>query len=81
MQFQADVLDIPVVRPAVIETTALGAAMLAGLATGVWGDMNELAAIWNADVRLTPRMSLDERARIVRDWHRAVERSQRWVEA
>ncbi len=80
MQFQSDVLDIPVVRPAVIETTALGAAMLAGLATGVWKDMDALSAIWNADVRLIPQMEDEKRVEILRQWHRAVERCKRWIE-
>ena len=80
MQFQCDVLGVPVVRPAVIETTALGAAMLAGLAVGIWKDLDELTGIWNADVRLTPQMEPAQREKILRQWHRAVERCQRWVE-
>lgn len=67
-------------RPAVIETTALGAAMLAGLATGVWKDMDALSAIWNADVRLIPQMEDEKRVEILRQWHRAVERCKRWIE-
>ncbi len=80
MQFQADVLGCRVVRPAVIETTALGAALLAGLAVGVWQDMDELRSIWDTDLSLEPQMSEAERARALAGWHRAVERSLRWSE-
>ena len=79
MQFQADILGVPVVRPKVTETTALGAAYLAGLATGVWKDEAEIANLWEKDRVFEPRMSRDEaEARIVR-WRRAVERSRRWA--
>jgi glycerol kinase len=81
MQFQADVLGVPVVRPACIETTALGAAYLAGLAVGFWRDPDELAANWQLDRRFEPAMDAGERARLLRGWHRAVERSQGWIEA
>jgi glycerol kinase len=74
MQFQADLLGVPVVRPRVLETTALGAAYLAGLATGYWDGPDEVAALWQVDRRFEPDMSrADARARIA-DWHAAVAR-------
>jgi glycerol kinase len=78
MQFQADVLGVPVVRPQVTETTALGAAYLAGLATGFWAGPLELRAQREGDVRFEPRMSLGERAERRGRWSRAVERSKAW---
>ena len=81
MQFQADVLGCRVIRPAVIETTALGAALLAGLAVGVWKDMDEIRRVWKMDLSLTPQMDEDARRAAMRGWHRAVERSRRWAEA
>jgi glycerol kinase len=80
MQFQADLLGVPVVRPRVTETTALGAAYLAGLATGFWADPDELRAKRKDDVRFEPRMdAADRKVRRAR-WQRAVERSKNWVE-
>ncbi len=61
MQFQADILDVPVVRPVVTETTALGAAYLAGLAVGFWASLEEIAAQWRMARRFEPRMAADER--------------------
>jgi glycerol kinase len=72
MQFQADLLGIPVVRPRVIETTALGAAYLAGLATGVYRSLDELAAQWQAERRFLPTMSRDQAATLMSQWERAV---------
>ena len=80
MQFQADILGIPVVRPKVVETTALGAAYAAGLATGVWGGLDELRAHWQEDVRFEPRMPEDERERRYRQWRKAVSKSLDWVD-
>ncbi|MFE4726426.1 glycerol kinase GlpK [Microbacterium sp. NPDC056736] len=80
MQFQADILGIPVVRPKVVETTALGAAYAAGLATGVWRDLDELRAHWQEDVRFEPRMAQDERERRFRQWRKAVSKSLDWVD-
>ena len=78
MQFQADLLGVPVVRPRTTETTALGAAYLAGLATGVWRTSAEIAAQWQREREFVPRMSRDEaQARLAR-WRRAVERSKNW---
>lgn len=79
MQLQADLLGVPVVRPQVTETTALGAAYLAGLACGVWQDAREIAALWQVDRRFEPSISdADRRARLAR-WHEAVQRSRSWA--
>ncbi len=80
MQFQADILGIPVVRPKVVETTALGAAYAAGLAVGVWRDLDELRTHWREDRRFEPRMSQDERERRCRMWGKAIDRSLGWVD-
>ena len=78
MQFQADILDAPVVRPHCIETTALGAAYAAGLAVGFWKDTQEIVANWRADRRFTPKMNESDRTRLVASWEKAVERSLGW---
>jgi glycerol kinase len=75
MQFQADLLGIPVVRPAVIETTALGAACLAGLACGVYASLDELSALWRADRTFHPTMSHEQAAERMAGWERAVEQT------
>ena len=80
MQFQADVLGIPVVRPAVTETTAMGAAYLAGLAVGVWESREQVAALWRTDRIFQPQWSEDQRAERLRQWHRAVLRAMSWAE-
>ena len=80
MQFQADVLGVPVVRPRVTETTALGAAYLAGLATGFWANPNALKSSRQDDARFEPRMEASERASRRAHWRRAVERSRNWTE-
>ena len=79
MQFQADVMNAEVIRPVVIETTAMGAAMLAGLAVGLWteGDLKKLQSV---DRAFSPAMDEARRARLLHEWHRAVERSRRWAE-
>ncbi len=79
MQIQADVLGVPVVRPEVTETTALGAAYLAGLAVGVWRDQEEVRARWRVDRRFEPTMGAGARERLVGDWRRAVERAGGWA--
>lgn len=79
MQFQADVLGIPVMRPRVTETTALGAAYLAGLATGFWPNQDELRARRQDDVRFEPKMDRADREARRAQWHRAVERSKGWT--
>ncbi|SFT72399.1 glycerol kinase [Algoriphagus locisalis] len=80
MQFQANLLDCEIKRPEIIETTAIGAAFLAGLAIGFWEDREEIQALWNADKSFTPRMEKDEREKLIHFWHKAVERSKNWVE-
>ena len=79
LAFQADVLGVAVERPVVTETTALGAAYLAGLAVGFWDDVAELEATWALDRRFEPTMGATERERLVRGWHRAVERTRGWA--
>ncbi|MEF8698041.1 MAG: glycerol kinase GlpK [Candidatus Accumulibacter sp. UW26] len=81
LQFQADLLDVPVVRPRITETTALGAAYLAGLAVGFWRDEAELSALWQVDRRFEPAMTRQQRADRLANWRRAVERCRHWVEA
>ena len=78
MQFQADVLGVPVIRPAVTETTALGAAYAAGLAVGFWKDRGELKERWAEDKRWEPQMDADEREAGLAKWRKAVERSLDW---
>lgn len=80
MQFQADILGIPVVRPKVVETTALGAAYAAGLATGLWSGRDELRSHWQEDTRFEPRMPEAERERRYRQWKKAVSKSLDWVD-
>jgi len=77
MQFQADVLGAPVVVPEIAETTALGAAYLAGIAVGSWSAA-EVAAMWREAARYEPRMGEDEREALLADWHRALDRSRDW---
>jgi glycerol kinase len=79
MQFQADLLGVPVVRPKVTETTALGAAYLAGLAAGVWTDRDAIRANQRLDRRFEPRLGAGARAELLAGWHRAVERSRAWA--
>jgi glycerol kinase len=78
MQFQADVLDVPVVRPAVPETTCLGAAYAAGLAVGFWPDLATLRAQWRQDGEWSPKMPADVRDREYRQWNKAVARTLDW---
>jgi glycerol kinase len=80
MQFQADILDAPVVRPKVIETTALGAAYAAGLATGVWASTDDIAANWRFDKNWRPRMAREKRESLFAQWNKAVARSFDWAE-
>ena len=80
MQFQSDLLGVPVDRPQVTETTALGAAYLAGLATGVWQDRQDLVKYWQLDRRFLPDMAEAERTRLYRGWQKAVERTLDWEE-
>jgi len=80
MQFQADILGVPVVRPKVTETTALGAAYAAGLAVGFWKDLGELEANWSEDTRWEPAMDEATRERSLRLWKKAVTRTFDWVD-
>ena len=80
MQLQADLIGVPVVRPVVSETTALGAAYAAGLAVGVWNDLDTLGRQWRADRQWEPRWSADQRDEAYRRWQKAVERSVGWVD-
>jgi glycerol kinase len=75
MQFLADILDAPVDRPTILETTALGAAWLAGSRAGVWPGMEEFASTWAQDRRFEPAMGNGERERKVRGWNEAVRRT------
>ncbi|MFN7758122.1 MAG: glycerol kinase GlpK [Betaproteobacteria bacterium] len=79
MQMQADLSGVPVVRPRVTETTALGAAYLAGLATGVWASQEEIAALWQVDRRFEPAIDEDARAERLTRWQRAVQRAREWA--
>jgi glycerol kinase len=80
MQFQADLLGVPVVRPKVNETTALGAAYAAGLAVGFWEGEDQLRANWEFDTKWSPRMEPSERARLVASWEKAVDRTLGWID-
>lgn len=80
MQFQADIIGQKVVRPVVTETTALGAALLAGLAVGFWKDQEEIAKAWKEDVVFEPTMSLSERDSLYKGWQKAVSRTREWEE-
>ncbi|WP_280401909.1 glycerol kinase GlpK [Nocardia carnea] len=80
MQFQADILDLPVVRPLVNETTALGAAYAAGLAVGYWSGTDDIRANWSADKTWHPAMPAAERDARLRDWNKAVERTYDWAD-
>jgi glycerol kinase len=80
MQLQADILNVPVIRPTVIETTALGAAYAAGLAVGYWSSMEELRQNWSVDRVWNPHMSDADRENTYRKWQKAVERTFNWVD-
>jgi len=81
MQFQADILDVPVIRPVVKETTALGAAYLAGLATDYWKNTEEIASLWQVDRVFEPRMTSCHAAILSAGWHKALERAKGWESA
>jgi glycerol kinase len=78
MQFQSDLLAVPVVRPKITETTALGAAYLAGLAVGYWKDQKQIAAQWQVDRRFQPAMKAARRTALMAGWRKALERAKRW---
>ena len=79
LQFQADIMDRPVCRPAIRETTALGCAYLAGLAVGVWKDREEIRGLWKQDALFRPGMEQEKREKLLGDWHKAVGRSRDWA--
>lgn len=78
MQMQADILGVPVLRPRLTETTALGAASLAGLAVGLWRSVDDLAAHWQLDRRFEPQASTAQRDALLSRWRAAVEHTRRW---
>ena len=78
LQFQADLLQVPVVRPKIVETTALGAAYLAGLAVGLWKDREQIATQWSVERRFEPRRRPEEMEPLHENWQRAVQRAQAW---
>ena len=80
MQFQSDILDVPVVRPRMIETTSLGAAYAAGLAVGYWNDLDDLTQNWGVDKTWEPQMKETQRATLYAEWKKAVEKTFGWVE-
>ena len=80
MQFEADILDVPVIRPKVSETTALGAAYAAGLAVGFWKDYDELRANWGKDKEWRPSMPAKKRDALYAGWKKAVTRTFDWIE-
>jgi len=80
MQFQADILGVPVIRPVVAETTALGAAYAAGLAVGFWNDLEEIAQYWQEDTRWEPSFDDEKREKLLTTWKKAVSKSLDWVE-
>ena len=79
LQYQADIMQLPVVRPKVTETTALGAAYLAGLATGLWKGRDAISGHWKVDRRFEPQMSADQAASTRAQWTDAVQRSRGWA--
>lgn len=80
MQFQADILDCEIKRPQIIETTAIGAAFLAGLAVGFWSNREELQALWQSEKEFHPQMASSERDKLVHFWNKAVDRAKNWVQ-
>lgn len=79
MQFQADILNKPVIRPMIRESTALGAAYLAGLAVGIWDNLEEIKKMWRCDLEFKPKMDSEERKVLVNGWKKAVSRSMDWA--
>ena len=78
MQFQADVLGVPVILPEVAQTTALGAAYLAGVGIGLW-TIDQVRTQWREKRRFEPAMGVDQRTRLLADWERAVDRARAWA--
>lgn len=80
MQFQSDILNVPVVRPEHLETTGMGAAFAAGLAVGVWKDFDEIEKMWAVNTKWNPSMNDGERQKLWKGWNKAVQRSMHWLE-
>jgi glycerol kinase len=80
MQFQSDILNVPVVRPEHLETTGMGAAFAAGLAVGVWKDLDEIGKMWAVNTKWNPSMDELYREKSWRGWNKAVERSMHWLD-
>jgi glycerol kinase len=80
MQFQSDILNTQVIRPQVTETTALGAAYLAGLAVGYWKNIDELQQYWQKDKTFSPSMQPDQRNDLQKNWKKAIKAAQAWTE-
>ena len=78
MEFQAGLTQVKVIRPQVLETTALGAAFFAGLAVGYWKDLAALRGIWKKGAQFEPHMAADRRAALLKNWHKAVDRVRDW---
>ena len=79
MQFQADILNGTILRPIVRETTALGAAFLAGLSIGFWQNLDEVRSKWSCDFSFKPQMENEQRQKLITGWHKAVDRSRNWA--
>ena len=80
MQFQSDILGVPVIRPTVTETTALGAAYLAGLGTGYWSSVKDIQEQWEVDRRFDPAMREDQAKELLKGWQRAVKAAITWAD-
>jgi glycerol kinase len=80
MQFQSDILNCSVVRPTITETTALGAAYLAGLAVGYWKNINEIQEQWQIDKKFSPQIDMKKKAELLSGWQRAVKASIAWAD-
>lgn len=80
MQFQSDMINRSIRRPMIRETTALGTAYLAGLATGFWQDLDEIKALWKCDSTFSPSMEEEQRKKLIASWNKAVGRSLDWIE-
>jgi glycerol kinase len=81
MQFQSDLLEVPVIRPKITETTALGAAYLAGLAVGYWNDIEEIRKQWQVDEKFEPKMDPDKVKELTKGWKRAVKAAIAWADS
>ena len=80
MQFQSDIFGFKVIRPKILETTALGAAYLAGLAVGYWDSVEDLQEQWSIDKEFTPEMPTENVDSLIKNWNKAVGRASNWIE-